>query len=498
MKTSETMTGKNAEDVGSGPSDAREAVRCARVKILAQARRGIEFETEPPIRVMARIAAAVEAECRARGLDERAIAAEVMNRTIGDVNARQMIECIGEPGGPGDFRSLADELGVALPGEEHAGYVATGATYRWLRSEMENEERALIAAGYDLHVYDINSIGNPVLRSRLAADLADWGIAASQEHVALGLGANDCIDKVLRGIAHAAALRGVPPGAVLFPAPGFNMPELQAKTFGFRLHRVETTRQSGFKLTPDQLDEALAANPDVALVYLVIVNNPTARGYTGDEPRALGAVLTGYRRRGHQVRLMSDLAYLGTGVPAEDVDRMAALSEFMDANILFFSLSKTVTLTGDRFGWVVFGDPELGVTVRSAWMNSVSTLPSEWQLRFMAYHRLFAQKPELSARVRALYGYRRAALRRQLEEFDSSSELLEEVCPDDGATIYLWCRLKPGVDCFTVFEKTGIAGIPGSTFGYSDEYVRFSVGMLPVSTEDLAPAVTHLRLNHSA
>jgi aspartate/methionine/tyrosine aminotransferase len=38
----------------------------------------------------------------------------------------------------------------------------------------------------------------------------------------------------------------------------------------------------------------------------------------------------------------------------------------------------------------------------------------------------------------------------------------------------------PGEDTFSLFEKTGIAGVPGSGFGYRDEYVRFSIGTIPV------------------
>ena len=41
-------------------------------------------------------------------------------------------------------------------------------------------------------------------------------------------------------------------------------------------------------------------------------------------------------------------------------------------------------------------------------------------------------------------------------------------------------QLRPGEDAFSLFEKTGIAGVPGSGFGYTDDYVRFSIGVIPV------------------
>ena len=40
--------------------------------------------------------------------------------------------------------------------------------------------------------------------------------------------------------------------------------------------------------------------------------------------------------------------------------------------------------------------------------------------------------------------------------------------------------MRKGEDAFSLFEKTGIAGVPGSGFGYSDDYIRFSIGVIPV------------------
>ena len=46
--------------------------------------------------------------------------------------------------------------------------------------------------------------------------------------------------------------------------------------------------------------------------------------------------------------------------------------------------------------------------------------------------------------------------------------------------IYYRSKLRPGEDAFSLFEQIGIAGVPGSGFGYTDEYVRFSIGVIPV------------------
>jgi len=146
------------------------------------------------------------------------------------------------------------------------------------------------------------------------------------------------------------------------------------------------------------------------------------------------------------------------------------------------SLSKTHTLTGNRFGWVTIGDPQLALALVPAWANSMASLPADWQLRFMAYLRLIERRPWLGEKLRALYHLRRTRLIRQLQRIDDKQHLFTRVYLGDDATVYNWSQLRPREDAFSLFEKTGIAGVPGSGFGYTDDFVRFSIGVLPVPT----------------
>src|SRR5947209_4592793 len=91
-----------------------------RVK-LRQLRHQLSLQYRPilqqgagPIRVMARMVAELERQCRELHIAEEVIQTEIVNRTIGDINLRLVTECVGEPGGPGDYRMLAEELGLAL------------------------------------------------------------------------------------------------------------------------------------------------------------------------------------------------------------------------------------------------------------------------------------------------------------------------------------------------------------------------------------------------
>src|SRR5437660_9073773 len=177
--------------------------------ILQQLRHELLLQYRPilqqgagPIRVMARMVAELERRCRELHITEEVMQAEIVNRTIGDVNLRLVTECEGEPGGTGDYRMLAEELGIALPNENINGFVASGETYLWLKNQMLECERLLLAENFDIRIYDIFAVGNPVLRSWLANEMQGWGLSIKTEQVYLGLGAMDSINKVLCGLSH--------------------------------------------------------------------------------------------------------------------------------------------------------------------------------------------------------------------------------------------------------------------------------------------------------
>src|SRR5579885_860175 len=101
-------------------------------------------------------------------------------------------------------------------------------------------------------------------------------------------------------------------------------------------------------------------------------------------------------------------------------------------------------------------------------------------LRFMAYYRLLKERPWLMEKLRSFYRLRRQRLVAQLQRINAELDLFAQIYIDDDATVYNWSRLRPEEDAFSLFEKTGIAGVPGSGFGYTDDYIRFSIGVIPV------------------
>ncbi len=434
-----------------------------------------------PIRIMAAMVAQLEARARELELPREIVGVEIVNRTIGDVDVRRIT---ARDDGP-EFVTLADDMGLALPGEEIDGRPATGKTYRWIYRRMQEFERQLLARYFDLRIYDLMGIGNPLLREMLAARTArQWGVSVPVDQLFLSLGSLDGLGKFFQGLMANLRQRGIDQSSILFPAPGFNVPEWQAKTLGFRIHRVHTRPEDSFKVTPEQLQTALEEAPNLRAFYLTVSSNPTAFAYTPDELRALFATLHASGR--DDVIILADLAYIGTGDPEDDYARMQPFTDpdVLERCVLCFSLSKTHTLTGDRCGWVAFGNPRHAMQVAPGWTNSTASLPAEWQLRYMAYTQLFDERPKLEERIRALYQHRRTRLVRQLEWLNERHHVFAQINLDDGGTVYNWSQLAPGEDVFSLFGKTGIAGVPGGAFGYSDDFVRLSVGCIPVPDVD--------------
>src|ERR1700687_803542 len=206
--------------------EQRALLRTLRQQIVERYRPFI-MQGSGPTRVMARMVGELEQQCRDNSIDEEIIQAEIVNRTIGDVNLRRVSECEGAAGGQADYRMLADELGVALPGEELHGYTANGDTYLWLREEMMHCERVLLQQRFDVRIYDIPGIGNPLLREWLVGDMQRWGLPVEKEQVYLSLGAMDGTDKVLRAMSLFLRERYSATPGILFPEPGFTVPEWQ-------------------------------------------------------------------------------------------------------------------------------------------------------------------------------------------------------------------------------------------------------------------------------
>lgn len=458
-------------------TDDGQAALVRRMRMEAVAKYRPLFKTaHEPIRVMARMVREVQTRAREAGLPQAIIDREVSNRTIGDVNVRLITEKIDGV----DYTTIGEDLGLILPGEEIGGRISDGAVYRELkRREEEIERRLLYNYHWDMRVYDVYGVGNPYVRELLAGRFEQaWGIPTDPERTYISIGALDALNKAIISLGLHFHKKYGTPATFAFPAPGFAVVNWQVTTAGLNLLKVHTTYESGFKLTYEQLKQLLADDPQLRLLYLTVSNNPTAFSYS---PGELQALYRAIEEDGREMAVLADLAYVGTGDPEQDKARMAALNTPFIRNCTLYinSLSKVFTLTGDRCGWVSLENAEWADLLKVAWNNMTAGLPASWQLHYTALVEWLEEHPEIADKIRSLYAIRREAFRRQLAALNAQYHLFEEIGLDDHTTIYNWSKLNPGQDALDLFEKTGVAGVSGSAFGYDDSYIRFSVGFIP-------------------
>jgi aspartate/methionine/tyrosine aminotransferase len=450
-----------------------------RLRLEAVTRYRPGFKTvASPIRVMARMVREVEAEARKAGVSEEVLAREVVNRTIGDVNVRWITEKIDGV----DYSTIGEELGLILPGELIAGRTSDGRVHHELnRREEEIELRLLREYNWDMRIYDVFGVGNPLLREMLAERFQKaWAIPTDAEQTFISIGALDALCKSIMAFTYHFKKKYSTPPTFAFPSPGFAVVNWQVEMFGCKLMNVRTRAEDNFKLTYADMKRMLAQDPQLRLLYLTVSNNPTAFSYSPEEIRDVYRAIA---EDGREFVVLADLAYIGTGLAEDDYARMQAFNspDMLQRTLFINSLSKVFTLTGDRCGWVSLNNPEWADLMRVAWNNTTAGLPAEWQLRFTAYIEWFDQHPEIQEKVKSLYHLRRENLRAQLHELNEAHHIFEDIGLDDHTTIYNWSKLKPGEDALTLFEKTGIAGVSGGAFGYDDQYIRFSVGFIPAS-----------------
>jgi aspartate/methionine/tyrosine aminotransferase len=468
-------------------SEDEEVAFVRRLRHEAAHRCRVVFQTTAsPIRTMARMMSEVQAAAREAGISPRVLQRELVNRTIGDVNVRAITENVGGV----DYSTIGEDLGIILPGEEiavrgpdgHPAHrISDGAVHTELnRREEEIELRLLRDYGWDIRVYDVFGVGNPLLREKLAARFEKaWGIHVTPERTFISIGALDGLYKSILSLSYHFKKKHGKPSSFAFPAPGFASVNWHVQMAGMKLTILHTTAQANFKLDYQEMKQALDDDPELRFLYLTVSNNPTAFSYS---PQEIEEVYRAIIEDGREFAVLADLAYIGTGPDDADAARMAAFNkpEILQRTVFVSSLSKVFTLTGDRCGWVSFQNHDWEDIMKVAWNNTTAGLPAEWQLRFTALIEWFDEHPAIQEKIKALYDLRREDLRQELQALNEQFDLFEVIGMDDHATIYNWSKLKPGEDALSLFEKTGIAGIPGSAFGYDDQYIRFSVGFIPV------------------
>ncbi len=132
---------------------------------------------------------------------------------------------------------------------------------------------------------------------------------------------------------------------VIIPAPYWiSYPEM-VKFAGGRNVVVQTTLQNNYKLTPEQLEEAITER--TKLLILCSPSNPTGSVYSKSEIQSLADVL----RRHPQVFVLSDEIYEHITYCGKPYS-IASEKDLYDRVIIANGVSKAYAMTGWRIGWL--------------------------------------------------------------------------------------------------------------------------------------------------
>lgn len=254
-----------------------------------------------------------------------------------------------------------------------------------------------------------------------------------------------------------------PGDEVIIPAPYWvTYPEL-VKYAGATPVFIETDEKGGFKINAEQLKAAIT--PNTKMLILTTPSNPTGSVYSKEELESLAEVL-----KGTDVIVASDEMYekLVYGI---DFVATASISEDMyQRTVTINGLSKSVAMTGWRFGYLATPNKELIAAMNKLQSQSTSNINSITQKA--AVVALQGDVEDEIEEMRVAFEARAEEAVKLFNEVDGLS-----VLKPNGA-FYLFVNTQEVSNdsiefCKELLQETGVAVVPGIGFG-SEGYFRFS------------------------
>jgi aspartate aminotransferase len=253
-----------------------------------------------------------------------------------------------------------------------------------------------------------------------------------------------------------------PGDEVIIPAPYWvSYPEM-VKLAGGTPIVVQTTAEAEFKITPEQLKQAIT--PRTKFFILNSPSNPTGMVYTPDEIRAIAQVIVE-----QDIWVISDEIYekiLYDG--AEHLSIGAASPEVFERTIVSSGFAKTYAMTGWRVGFLAAPLPII---------KAVSTIQGHSTSNVCT----FAQYGAIAA-----YDSPQDCVKEMVQAFSQRRQVILELlnaipginCPKPYGAFYVLADIsKLGMRsldfCDALLEEQQVAAVPGLAFG-TDGCIRLS------------------------
>jgi aspartate/methionine/tyrosine aminotransferase len=325
-------------------------------------------------------------------------------------------------------------------------------------------------------------LGTAELRQAIAQHHRRWyGIEVDPASVAVTTGASGAFVLVFLAAFDAG-------DRVAVVRPGYPAYRNLLRALDLEAVEIPVGPSTGFRLTTDALDAAVAAHGPLAGLVLASPANPTGSMVSRDQ---LGALATWCAA--HDVRLVSDEIYHGITYRAEGSfppERGCCAWSLDRSAVTVSSFSKYWGMTGWRVGWALLPD-DLRAPVEALAGNLALCPPTPSQRAALG---AFTERSYAEAdRAVELLARKRQFLFESLDRLGWGP-----VAPVDGA-FYLWAGIGEqlgGYDgsaawCRALLEEAGVALVPGTDMDQSDggRFVRLSFAASP---EVVAEAVDRI------
>jgi aspartate aminotransferase len=249
---------------------------------------------------------------------------------------------------------------------------------------------------------------------------------------------------------------------------------------------IETDYRSEFKITPDQLEEAIT--PKTKLFLFSNPSNPTGAMYTEKELRALGEV---FKRHPH-VLIISDEIYEYITFE-EKMFSIGSINELAQRTVTVNGLSKGFAMTGWRLGYI--GAPEeiakACIKIQGQFTSGTSSISQRAAIAAVT------ADPSVVTEMRQQFKRRRDLLVHLFRGIPHTH------CPNPGGAFYLFPEvsyylgkkyedkiIKDSKDlCMYLLNSGHVALTPGGAFG-APNYLRLSYA---TSEENIREAVRRIK-----
>lgn len=249
---------------------------------------------------------------------------------------------------------------------------------------------------------------------------------------------------------------------------------------------VESSIESGFKVTVDQLEQA-RTDKTKALVF-VSPSNPSGAVYSKAEIEAIGQWAAQ-----HKLWVLTDEIYEHLVYDKAEFHSMPTLvPDVADRCIVVNGVAKTYAMTGWRVGWII-APPDMAKALTSLQSHQTSNVNNVAQM---------AALTAVSGDLKAVHEMRLAFDRRRLTMFELLSGIEGVSCLKPEGAFYAFPSFEALMGqkiagqkvnstlelADLALEKANVAFVPGEAFG-APGYARFSYAL---GDDDLGEGLTRL------